>query len=237
MAGLKAEPGCCEEAALGVPFYAPCNKPALAIVGWKGRRDDPIRMCFACMDHNIKNRGGELIRYLSDTPLSGDLPEERDDNRPAGFDGDEEVPDRSEFVELALDRRTLNALAEAAEHILDPSGEVFVGDAFEKHRVALKQFLENISIHREPEMKATDAWRAKLLVDALDEWDDLAKELRRRAGKRHQHRAFQMAAGDLSSEGPEPDGCVFVDDETGRKIATAARKIIEEELRLLGVKR
>lgn len=58
---LEAKPGCCEEAAMGLPFYAPCNEPATAVVGWKGRTDKPIRMCFGCMDHNIRNRGGEKI--------------------------------------------------------------------------------------------------------------------------------------------------------------------------------
>lgn len=56
-----AKPGCCQEAALGVPFYLPCNKPATQVVGWKGRRDEPIRMCAACADHNVRNRGGEKI--------------------------------------------------------------------------------------------------------------------------------------------------------------------------------
>lgn len=65
MLELKAKPGCCEEAAIlpsGLDFYAPCNKPAVSIVGWKGRSDTPIRMCFACTDHNVRNRGGEIIR-------------------------------------------------------------------------------------------------------------------------------------------------------------------------------
>lgn len=64
MIDLKAKPGCCEEAALGVPVpvYVPCNEPAVNIVGWKGRSDPPIRMCFACTDHNVRNRGGEVLR-------------------------------------------------------------------------------------------------------------------------------------------------------------------------------
>ena len=59
---LKAKPGCCEEAALGLPFYAPCNQPAVSIVGWTGRSDQPIRMCAMCADHNVRNRGGEIVR-------------------------------------------------------------------------------------------------------------------------------------------------------------------------------
>ena len=57
-----AKPGCCQEAALGVPFYAPCNQPAVNIVGWKGRSEPPIRMCEACTYHNVRNRGGEIVR-------------------------------------------------------------------------------------------------------------------------------------------------------------------------------
>jgi hypothetical protein len=56
-----AKPGCCQEAALGVPFYAPCNRPAINVVGWKGRSDAPIRMCAMCTDHNVRHRGGEII--------------------------------------------------------------------------------------------------------------------------------------------------------------------------------
>lgn len=66
MLNLKAKPACCEEAAIGVPFYAPCNQPAIAVVGWKGRSDAPIRMCAACLNHNVKNRGGEVLRYVED---------------------------------------------------------------------------------------------------------------------------------------------------------------------------
>lgn len=66
--------GCCQEAALGLSFYAPCNKAAIAIVGWRGRRDEPIRMCMNCLIHNVKNRGGEVIRYVEDwTAEEGNL--------------------------------------------------------------------------------------------------------------------------------------------------------------------
>lgn len=60
---LKAKEHCCEEAAIGmpVPIYVPCNQPAVNIVGWKGRSDKPIRMCEFCTDHNVRNRGGEII--------------------------------------------------------------------------------------------------------------------------------------------------------------------------------
>lgn len=58
---MVANNGCCEEAAIGMPGYFPCNRPATKIVGWKGRTDKPIRMCNACADHNVRNRGGEVI--------------------------------------------------------------------------------------------------------------------------------------------------------------------------------
>lgn len=68
---LKAKPGCCEEAAIGIPFYAPCNQPAVHIVGWKGRTDKAILMCEACADHNVRNRGGEIRGSVEATPMGG----------------------------------------------------------------------------------------------------------------------------------------------------------------------
>lgn len=62
MIELKAVPGGCEEASiLSRGFYIPCNRPAVNIVRWKGRTDRPIRMCFGCSDHNVRNRGGEIV--------------------------------------------------------------------------------------------------------------------------------------------------------------------------------
>lgn len=61
---FKAKEGCCEEAVLGFSFYMPCNEPATQIIGWKGRDDKPIRMCDMCADHNLRNRGGELIKQI-----------------------------------------------------------------------------------------------------------------------------------------------------------------------------
>lgn len=52
----------CEEASPLSGFaYIPCDKPAVSIVRWKGRSDPPIRMCFGCADHNVRNRGGEIV--------------------------------------------------------------------------------------------------------------------------------------------------------------------------------
>lgn len=61
MPDLKASPGCCEEAAMGFSFYMPCNRPATHVIGWKGRTEPAIRMCWMCADHNIRNRSGELV--------------------------------------------------------------------------------------------------------------------------------------------------------------------------------
>ena len=60
---LKAKPHCCEEAStMSGKFYIPCNRPAVAIVGWKGRSEAPIRMCDQCEFHNVKNRGGYRVQ-------------------------------------------------------------------------------------------------------------------------------------------------------------------------------
>jgi hypothetical protein len=66
---LKANDHCCQEASIfSGAAYIPCNAPATSIVGWKGRPDDPIRMCDACARHNIRNRGGELIGPYKNSP-------------------------------------------------------------------------------------------------------------------------------------------------------------------------
>lgn len=63
---LKAKEHCCEEASmLSHNYYIPCNKPAVSVVGWKGRNDAPIRMCEMCTDHNVRNRNGVIIRKYS----------------------------------------------------------------------------------------------------------------------------------------------------------------------------
>ena len=59
---IKAKEGCCEECVMRMPFYAPCNKPAINIVGWKHRPNEgPYRMCEMCTDHNVKNRGAMIV--------------------------------------------------------------------------------------------------------------------------------------------------------------------------------
>lgn len=62
MPDLKAKPDCCEEASpMSHNFYIPCNKPAVAMVGWPDRGEGPYRMCPACADHNARNRGASYM--------------------------------------------------------------------------------------------------------------------------------------------------------------------------------
>jgi hypothetical protein len=63
---IPASFGCCEEAALNMPGYFPCNRPAVAVLRWHRRTDPEIRVCSACLNHNVKNRGGEVVRYVED---------------------------------------------------------------------------------------------------------------------------------------------------------------------------
>jgi hypothetical protein len=55
----------CEEASTLSRDYIPCGLPAVAVVGWKGRQDAPIRMCEFCADHNVKNRGGYIVETFA----------------------------------------------------------------------------------------------------------------------------------------------------------------------------
>jgi hypothetical protein len=56
-----AKAGCCEEAAIGMPGYFPCNKPAVHMVGWPARKEGPYRMCAMCADHNVRHRGAVIV--------------------------------------------------------------------------------------------------------------------------------------------------------------------------------
>lgn len=67
---LKAKSGCCEEASpRSVNFYIPCNAPADKVV-FVPDDNSEYRMCAACADHNIKNRGAE-----DRGPYNGPAPE------------------------------------------------------------------------------------------------------------------------------------------------------------------
>ena len=65
---IEAKPGCCEEAALGMPLYVPCNKPARYMVGWLHRKEGPYRMCEMCAYHNVRNRGATALGDFVATP-------------------------------------------------------------------------------------------------------------------------------------------------------------------------
>lgn len=53
---IEAKPGGCQESNYLFPGF-PCNNPAVRMVGWTG--EGPYRMCEACADHSIKNRGAK----------------------------------------------------------------------------------------------------------------------------------------------------------------------------------
>lgn len=62
MTMLKAAPGCCEEASRwSRETYIPCNRPAYHHVAFVALGEGPYRMCEACAEHNLSNRGAELV--------------------------------------------------------------------------------------------------------------------------------------------------------------------------------
>jgi len=68
---LKARQGGCEEAS---PFsregYIPCNAPAVRMISWPDRGEGPYRMCGACADHSVRNRGATDIGPYEGPPLT-----------------------------------------------------------------------------------------------------------------------------------------------------------------------
>lgn len=71
MLELKAKTGCCEEAHVSSgAFYIPCNEPAVSVV--KTRDEKPYRMCAACTNHNVKNRGAKLIGTYDGPPAEAE---------------------------------------------------------------------------------------------------------------------------------------------------------------------
>lgn len=55
MTEIRAGPRGCEEASsLSVACYIPCNASAVRLVR---NRDRVYRMCLACANHNVRNRG------------------------------------------------------------------------------------------------------------------------------------------------------------------------------------
>jgi len=83
-------------------------------------------------------------------------------------------------------------------------------------------------------VKQSDAWRAALLATAVDEFADFEKEAQKPKGRHADHRGFEILVGDLE-DCIQPDAYITVDDETGRLIAAAAKQIIIDRLKALGV--
>jgi hypothetical protein len=61
---IEAQPGRCQEVvALPGGGVLPCNQPATKIidVNRPGSSEGPYRMCDACADHSVRNRGMKLV--------------------------------------------------------------------------------------------------------------------------------------------------------------------------------
>jgi hypothetical protein len=72
---MKASEHCCEECAIlptGFDAYIPCNKPATKVIATGRATEGPYRMCDACADHSIRNRGMTLVGpYGAEVPEPG----------------------------------------------------------------------------------------------------------------------------------------------------------------------
>lgn len=56
----------CEEASiLSKETYIPCGRPAVGLV-WHQKDGRAYRMCDACLDHNVRNRGGIQVAQMSE---------------------------------------------------------------------------------------------------------------------------------------------------------------------------
>jgi len=66
MSDVDFEGKTCEEASmLSSDRYIPCGKPAVALV--KNRDPRPYFMCMGCADHNVTNRGAEVLQRKEDS--------------------------------------------------------------------------------------------------------------------------------------------------------------------------
>lgn len=61
----------CREAAMGVPGYIPCGKPATYVVENRGEVNP---MCPACADHNVRNRGARYMLKDEDVKIGPPAP-------------------------------------------------------------------------------------------------------------------------------------------------------------------
>lgn len=81
--------------------------------------------------------------------------------------------------------------------------------------------------------------RAARLMRALAGWDRIVRTLAQTCGGRGEPMGLEINVGHIESCGSDevvqPKAEAIVDTATGKLIAAAARKIIEDELRKLGV--
>lgn len=83
-------------------------------------------------------------------------------------------------------------------------------------------------------MKASEAYRAGVLVSAMKRWGQLERACRK---KHSEKRGLEFLVGGLASDGYVDchDVSIAVDCKTGAAIAAAAKKIIASEIKKLGV--
>jgi len=166
---IEAKAGCCEEAS---PFsgsiYIPCNKLATRRV-YHARDLREYRMCAACADHNIRNRGAEDRGPIDGTPV--------DDASPIGHNLGT-VPTPEAIAEYLAD--TYQGDKKRAEEFLDALGRVpaEIGDEETNKRAAdfAKKIASHIKVlegdHKGEKQPYLDGGRAvdgffKTLIDRL----------------------------------------------------------------------
>jgi hypothetical protein len=85
-------------------------------------------------------------------------------------------------------------------------------------------------------MKASDANRAAILAEALDDISALNRSLKRiTPANGYSRRVMEIGVTDQCDVGGEGGGEVCIDVTTGRKLVPLLRDLIEQELRAMGV--
>lgn len=71
MVELSAREGGCQEAHhTSSTHYVPCDAPAARMVVPRGGQVEPYRMCLACAQHNVRNRGANDVGPYTGPPVS-----------------------------------------------------------------------------------------------------------------------------------------------------------------------
>lgn len=126
MTELVANPDCCQEASsLSGSFYIPCNRPAMAVIGWPKQEGSPsIRVCPMCEYHNLRNHGatrcGDYTPAVSD-PARTEAAAQAADLSAYEADATDAVTDGnilSRITNVARELRTAQAEQEHAEELL-----------------------------------------------------------------------------------------------------------------------